>query len=646
MVSTISNFTPETRAKILIVDDKIDNLNLLTTMLAEEQYQVRRAVNGKIALQAVHGFQPDLILLDITMPEMSGYEVCKQLKEDPETRTIPVIFISALNDVFDKVTAFSVGGVDYITKPFEISEVLARVANQLNLTAAQAEVIKLNQVLEQRVEERTTQWKFANASLKEEVRQRQLAQEELRHKAFHDDLTGLPNRAYLLTEIEAALALSNSQPDYQFAVLFLDCDRFKLVNDSLGHAMGDQLLLAIAQRLEGTLPPDGQLFRPGGDEFMVLLRQIVMPQQVEILAEKLLEQLSQPFNLLGHELYITASIGVAIGDRHYNQPEDILRDVDTALYQAKDQGKAHSQTFHPKMHQRALRRLQLEHQMRRAIREQEFALVYQPIMDIRGEGQSIAGFEALIRWHHPKHGWVSPDDFIPIAEETGLIIPIGQWVLEQACRQAREWEIHAQDPAFPLHQKPWKMSINLSVKQFTSNHLISALDEILASTGLRGDRLKLEITETALMENADSARTVLAELKQRHIKLAIDDFGTGYSSLSYLHRFPVDTLKIDRCFMTPPVQSAVPPLAAPRSSAPPNDHDLRIIKAAVNLARDFGMDTVAEGIETKEVLIQLKRMGCTYGQGYYFSKPLSSPEMNRWLAQLDLRAIASETTQA
>ena len=636
MVFTPSHLvSPETSAKILIVDDKIDNLNLLTTMLSQEQYQVRRAVSGQIALQAVQGFKPDLILLDITMPDINGYEVCKQLKADLTTKHIPVIFISALNDVFDKVTAFSSGGVDYITKPFEISEVLARVANQLNLTAARAEVIQLNQRLEQRVEERTRQLKSANASLKQEVHQRQSAQEELRHKAFHDDLTDLPNRIYLLTEIEAALELTKNQPDYQFAVLFLDCDRFKLVNDSLGHAMGDQLLLAIAQRLGGILPPDGQLFRPGGDEFMVLLRQIACHQQVEALTEKLLEQLSQPFYLSGHELYITVSIGVAIGDPRYDKPEDILRDVDTALYQAKAQGKAHSQIFHPKMHQRALRRLQLEHQMRRAIREQEFALVYQPIMDIQGESESVAGFEALIRWHHPKHGWVSPDDFIPIAEETGLIIPIGQWVLEESCRQARKLEIQAQDPAFPLHQKPWKMSINLSVKQFACNNLIPALDEMLSRTGLQGDRLKLEITETALMENADSARTVLAELKQRRIELAIDDFGTGYSSLSYLHRFPVDTLKIDRCFMTPPVKTA-----AEQQGSSPNNHDLRIIKAAVNLARDFEMDTVAEGIETKEVLEQLKVMGCTYGQGYYFSKPLSSEEMDQWLGKVEQRAIA------
>lgn len=640
MVFAPSHLSPSISAKILIVDDKIDNLNLLTTMLSEEQYEVRRAVSGKIALQAVQGFQPDLILLDITMPDMNGYEVCKQLKADPSTKHIAVIFISALNDVFDKVTAFSSGGVDYITKPFEISEVLARVANQLNLTSARAEVIQLNQELEQRVEKRTRQLKSVNASLEEEVRQRQSAQEELRHKAFHDDLTDLPNRAYLLTEIEAALELSKTQPDYQFAVLFLDCDRFKLVNDSLGHAMGDQLLIAIAQRLEKILPPDGQLFRPGGDEFMVLLRQIAKPQQVEALAEQLLEQLSQPFYLSGHELYLTVSIGIALGHQRYDKPEDILRDVDTALYQAKAQGKAHSQTFHPKMHQRALRRLQLEHQMRRAIREQEFALVYQPIMDIQGDNESVAGFEALIRWHHPKHGWVSPDDFIPIAEETGLIIPIGQWVLEEACRQAREWEIRSQDPAFPLHQIPWKMSINLSVKQFSSNQLIPALDEILASTGLQGDRLKLEITETALMENADSARTVLAELKQRHIELAIDDFGTGYSSLSYLHRFPVDTLKIDRCFMTPPVKTAAEQLTSPTEGFTPNDHDLRIIKAAVNLARDFEMDTVAEGVETKEVLAQLKQMGCTYGQGYYFSKPLSSTEMDQWLGKVEQQAIA------
>ena len=641
MYSNNAPATPSsTNAEILIVDDKLDNLNLLTTMLSEHNYRVRRAISGSVALRAVQSFQPELILLDITMPDMSGYEVCQQLKKNPATAEIPVIFISALNDVIDKVKAFSAGGVDYITKPFEISEVLARVASQLNLQTARAEVVQLNQELEQRVEERTRQLQSANISLEEEVKQRQAVQEQLRHKAFHDALTDLPNRTYLLGEIETILKENREQPEDSFAVLFLDCDRFKVVNDSLGHAMGDQLLMAIAQRLKGLLPSDAQLFRPGGDEFMILLRQIVQPQQVEKLTERILETLSQPFYLEGHELYITVSIGIAMGHNQYEDPADLLRDVDTAMYQAKAQGKAHYQTFHPNMHQRALRRLQLEHQMRRAIREKEFALVYQPIMAIQGEQESVAGFEALIRWHHPKHGWVSPDDFIPIAEETGLIIPIGQWVLEEACRQARQWEIQAQNPAFPLHQTPWKMSINLSVKQFSSNHLIPALDEILASTGLQGERLKLEITETALMENADSARAVLAELKQRQIELAIDDFGTGYSSLSYLHRFPVDTLKIDRCFMTPPVKTAAEQLASPTGDFSPNDHDLRIIKAAVNLARDFGMDTVAEGVETKEVLTQLKKMGCTYGQGYYFSKPLSSSDMDQWLGRVEQRAIA------
>ena len=601
------------RACILIVDDNIDNLNLLSDMLPPESYQVRRAISGTLALEAMQTFQPDLILLDITMPDLNGYEVCQRLKADEETANIPIIFISALNDSLDKVKAFSTGAVDYISKPFAISEVLARVKNHLSLQAAKAEVVRLNQRLEQRVEERTAEL--------------QLAQEKLLHIAFHDGLTCLPNRAYLLSELAQCLQQTRQNPEQKTALLFLDCDRFQVVNDSLGHAIGDYLILAITERLQALLSPDSFLARPGGDEFMILLRQIETEEAATGIAQRIQQAFDQPFCVEGHELCVTVSMGITIAHADYQSPAEVVRDADTAMYRAKALGKAGFQVFHPSMYERALQRLQLEHQMRRALREGQFSLVYQPIMAM--DSLTVAGFEALIRWNHPTHGFISPEDFIPIAEETGLIIPIGMWVLGEACRQAKQWQQWAAkygSDGLRVLAEDWKMSVNLSVKQFADPNLMQALDELLEETGLASDRLKLEITETALMENAHSARQILEAFKSRQIQLGIDDFGTGYSSLSYLHRFPVDTLKIDRCFVFSPLSQL---LEGSGDSTP--QHDLRIVKAAIGLAHEFGMDVVAEGIETAAIVELLQAMGCDYGQGFYFTKPLTAEAMTQWL---------------
>ncbi|NET36408.1 MAG: EAL domain-containing protein [Cyanothece sp. SIO1E1] len=635
-----SNQKSAPKGTILIVDDKPDNLRLLSTMLIEYGYEVRRAINGSTALMGVQAAPPDLILLDINMPDMSGYEVCYHLKESSTTAEIPVIFISALNDTFDKVKAFDVGGVDYISKPFEIAEVLARIANQLALQLAKAEVHQLNADLEHRVVQRTaelaeeiTERRRIQEKLEAEIAERERAQAELLHMALHDPLTNLPNRTWLMEQLQQEIQRTQQQPEYQFAVLFLDCDRFKVVNDSLGHLVGDQLLIAVGLRLASVLPPACALARLGGDEFMVFLTDIKDISEAESIAQQLQQGLKSPFQLDQNEMFISASIGIAQGTNAYSQPQQLLRDADIAMYRAKASGQGQYKIFDAAMHHHVLDRLQLETDLQRAIAREDFVLHYQPIVSLKNG--SIVGFEALVRWHHPERGFVPPTDFIPIAEETGLIVPIGLWVLREACRQCHIWQQQRLAQVEPSlrgsnGRHNLKISVNLSVKQFVQPDLLEQIDQILQATNCDGQSLKLEITESAIMENAESAALLLQELKSRQIQLVIDDFGTGYSSLSYLHRFPVDGLKIERSF-TQGMDTSKSELGDIKATTNLGQY-LRIVQAIVSLAHHLNLDVVAEGVETVEQMAQLRTLGCEFAQGYFFSQPLDSKSAGAMLA--------------
>lgn len=618
------------QGKILLVDDTPDNLHLLSAVLTEQGYIVDSVMTGSMALMAARATAPSLILLDIKMPDMSGYEVCQVLKADRQTRDIPVIFLSALDDAIDKVKAFAVGGADYIMKPFQFEEVLARVQHQLTIRhlqkqlleqnlllqqevrdriSAEAEVRQFNAQLELRVGQRTAQLEATNQELKKEIIERKRAQQELLRLAKHDDLTGLPNRKLFMERLSEALGRTKEQPDYLFAVLFLDCDRFKVINDSLGHMVGDEVLIEVARRLESCVRLVDTLARLGGDEFAIILEEIKDISDTTDMAEQIQQELSSPVLVDRREIFINASVGIVLGNLGYDRPEHLLRDADTAMYRAKALGKARYHVFDADLHAHVLARLQLETDLRRAIEREDFVLYYQPIVSlITGE---IIGFEALVRWHHPDLGLVSPLKFIPAAEETGLIVPIGTWVLQEACRQLRLW-LRSGFLQFPL-----KMSVNLSVKQFSQPNLISQIDDILSLTELDGSSLNLEITESAIMDNAKSATSLLKEIRSRRIQLSIDDFGTGYSSLSYLHRFPINTLKIDRSFV---------------KRIGVNGENIGIVQAIVTLADNLGMDVVAEGVETAHQLAQLRALGCESGQGYFFSKPLDSESASEIIA--------------
>lgn len=435
----------------------------------------------------------------------------------------------------------------------------------------------------------------------QDITVRKQAEEKLHHDAFHDALTGLPNRALFTDHVKLAIARLHRRGDQKFAVLYLDLDRFKVINDSLGHSGGDQLLIGIARRLESCLRPGDTIARIGGDEFTVLLEDIGDGTEVAQIAERIQAEISAPFNLSGREVFTTVSMGIALSSQEYERPEDILRDADTAMYRAKGLGKARHETFDTGMHSQALKLLQLETDLRRAVERREFFVVYQPIMSLESEG--LRGFEALVRWHHPIRGLISPMEFIPVAEETGMIVQIGEWVLREACTEMKRWQqIYPSDPRIFV-------CVNLSVKQFCQQDLIEKVSGILLETQLPPASLKLEITESAVMENVETATRMLTELRELGVQLAMDDFGTGYSSLSNLHKFPINTLKIDRSFITHMVE---------------NNENAEIVRTISGLAHNLGMDVVAEGVETREQLEILRGLGCQFGQGYFFSKPIDS----------------------
>ncbi|MEB3280467.1 MAG: EAL domain-containing protein [Lyngbya sp.] len=736
---------------ILVADDTLESLRLISNALSDRGYDVRSVTNGTLAIASAQAVPPDLILLDIKMPDLSGYEVCQQLKQDSLTREIPVIFISALHEPFDKVEAFRVGGVDYITKPFQIEEVLVRIQSQLERYFSLIQIQNLNNELEKRVEQRTAQLSEINHALQQEITGRQRIEESLResenkfrqlsehiqevfwlmrydatlkqfsateyvspafakiwgktceslyknpwewtasihpddrervekafiqkaflgsfdeeyrvlhpdgtvrwirdrgfpitddngevyrvagiaeditdlkraeahlvHETLHDSLTGLSNRIYFMQRLEIAIKKKNRRNNYRFAVLFIDLDDFKHINDTLGHLIGDQLLMQISHILTGSVRDTDSVARLGGDEFTILLEDVQDWKDVLNITQRIQEQLTSAFQLDHHKVFTSASIGIVFSTPDYQNATEIVRDADIAMYRAKADGKGCYEVFDRSMYDRVLYVVELENALRQAIANQELHLYYQPIVSLRDNSQDyliIEGFEVLARWHHPEKGLIPASEFISIAEDTGQINEIGEWVLQQACMKFQQLRSH-----YPEMTNLY-FSINVSGRQLRESSLLNLLDRTLQTTQVPPHCLKLELTESSLIENTTIAAKILKEIQQRGIQISLDDFGTGFSSLRYLHQFPLNVIKIDRSFV---------------ESLNRGTRERCIIHSIITLARALGFATVAEGIETRQQLEKLRLLECESGQGYFFSKPIPGDQIADFLLKQDV----------
>lgn len=441
------------------------------------------------------------------------------------------------------------------------------------------------------------------AGSQSDTTERRRAEEELLHHALHDRLTGLPNRALLMDRLRRATALANRRQDYTLAVIFLDLDRFKLINESLGHELGEKILTQVSQRLEACLPQGDTVARVGGDKFAVLLESIESIDEARATADAIQVQLTQPISSGSSDVFVTASMGIACSTMGYDRAADLMRDAEVAMYRAKSMGRACHAVFDPSMRERAVAWMQIESYLRHAVERSELRLFYQPIISLATG--SIVGFEALLRWQHPELGLIPPAKFVHIAEETGLIVPIGKWVLKEACQQLQRWRETFSDHA------NLTINVNLSGRQFGQQNLVRQVEQVLRETNIDPRALKLEITESVLMEDRNTALKALRQLKELNVQLSIDDFGTGYSSFSHLELFPVDSLKIDRSFIN-------------RMGL--NGENAEIVDTIVTLGRNLGLTVVAEGVETAGQLNQLRSSSCELAQGYLFAEPMNNTD--------------------
>jgi len=589
---------------VLVVDDSKVIRTAIREILEIGNLQVMEACDGKEALKSISDNLPDLVLLDVVMPKIDGISVLKALRKKYSKVQLPIILVTSQGSPRDMVQALDLGANDYVTKPIDFDVLWARLSNQLMQKQASEYLRSAQYSLEKQIKERTAELKLSNEKLEKEIEVRLLTENKLQKQASFDELTGLPNRSLASDRLHHTL-IKAKRYNLKPSVAFLDLDNFKYINDTFGHAAGDDLLREAARRLSECARKSDTVARLGGDEFLLILDDDQTKGNheesgIRHVAERIIDSFSKPFLIEGQELNITPSIGFAIYPKDGEDSNKLMRHADVAMYRSKNAGKNTYCFYSPEMTVQAKLRMNVEMQLRHALERKEFFLQYQPI--VNSKSGEIVKAEALLRWDCDELGMITPDYFIPIAEETGMILPIGKWVIKQACKQVKAWR-----------ECGWSdmcVTINVSARQFQSDStFVETVKESLEANNLPSNAIQIELTEGILLEETSESAKMMQQIENIGIKLLIDDFGTGYASLSYLQRYSFDSLKIDRSYIDNVLCS---------------EQDARLVKAVIAMANSLGMSVVSEGVETKDQLNFLLESECEYMQGYYFSKPVSA----------------------